>query len=73
MNAKWKNIDYNIVRLCFAFYMFFRKLKYHFLPTLAQKKMDKKWIGLQRDIKKLNLCQLYISLTQDVRRDYTKT
>jgi hypothetical protein len=53
--------------------MFFRKLKHHFLPTLAQKKMDKKWIGLQRDIKKLNLCQLYIALTQDVRRAYTKT
>ena len=51
----------------------FRKLKHHFLPTLAQKKMGKKWIGLQRDIKKLNLCQLYIALTQDVRRAYTKT
>jgi hypothetical protein len=53
--------------------MFFRKLKHHFLPTFAQKKMDKKWIGLQRDIKKLNLCQLYIALTQDVRRAYIKT
>ena len=28
---------------------------------------------LQRDLKKLNLCQLYIALTQDIRRAYTKT
>jgi hypothetical protein len=53
--------------------MFFRKLNHHFLPTLAQKIMDKKWIGLQRDFKKLNLFQLYVALTQDVRRAYPKT
>jgi hypothetical protein len=53
--------------------MFFRKLKRHFLPNLAQKKMHEKGSGLQRGFKKSNLCQLLHrnpKLTQDVRRAY---